>query len=95
MVSTSRVVVSVTVRSLEQLDIQPSERPTQVASATLVMIFIIGYSDLVEGLRRSRGEERDELRAIVVANLWQTLRAFNKVFSNRCAGKEKPKTNLK
>jgi hypothetical protein len=28
-----------------QLDIQPSERPTQVASATLVMIFIIDYPD--------------------------------------------------
>jgi hypothetical protein len=30
--------------SVEQLDIQPSERPTQAASATLVMIFI-GSSD--------------------------------------------------
>ena len=28
-VSTSRVVVSVTVRSVEQLDIQPNERPTK------------------------------------------------------------------
>jgi hypothetical protein len=43
-VSTSRVVVSVTVRSVEQLDIQPSERPTQAASVTLVRIFI-GSSD--------------------------------------------------
>ena len=40
---TSRVVVSVTVRSVEQLDIQPKDRPTQVASATLVMIFIVEY----------------------------------------------------
>ena len=44
-VSTSRVVVSVTVRSVEQLAIQPNERPTQAASATLVMIFIIEYPD--------------------------------------------------
>ena len=43
--ATSRVVVSVTVRSVVQLDIQPSERPTQVARATLVMIFIIDYPD--------------------------------------------------
>jgi hypothetical protein len=40
---TSRVVVSVTVRSVEQLDIQPKDRPTQVASATLVMIFIVEH----------------------------------------------------
>jgi hypothetical protein len=39
--ATSRVVVSVTVRSVVQLYIQPSERPTQVARATLVMIFIV------------------------------------------------------
>ena len=38
---TSRVVVSLTVRSVEQLDIQPSERPTQVANAMFVMIFIM------------------------------------------------------
>ena len=42
---TSRLVVSVTVRSVEQLDIQPNERPTQAASATLVMIFIVEYPD--------------------------------------------------
>jgi hypothetical protein len=37
----SLVVVSVTVRSVEQLDIQPRDSPTQVASATFVMIFIV------------------------------------------------------
>jgi len=42
-VSTSRVVVSVTVRSVLQLDIQPNDRPTQVAKAMLVMIFIVVY----------------------------------------------------
>jgi len=42
-VSTSRVVVSVTVRSVVQLDIHPSDRPTQVARAMLVMIFIFVY----------------------------------------------------
>ena len=34
----------------DRLDIQPSERPTQVASATLVRIFISGYPRfLIEG----------------------------------------------
>jgi len=40
---TSRVVVSVTVRSVEQLDIQPNDRPTHVANATLVIIFMIEH----------------------------------------------------
>jgi hypothetical protein len=40
-VATSRVVVvSLTVRSVEQLDIQPREMPTQAAKVMFVRIFI-------------------------------------------------------
>jgi len=53
-VSTSRVVVVSTVCSVEQLDIQPRERPTQVAKATLVRIFIYDLASFkkVEGMRQ-------------------------------------------
>jgi hypothetical protein len=37
---TSRVVALAAMAAAEWLDIKPSERPTQVASATLVRIFI-------------------------------------------------------
>jgi len=46
-VATSRVVVvSLTVCSVEQLVIQPRERPTQAAKVTLVRIFIKALSFL-------------------------------------------------
>jgi hypothetical protein len=40
---TSRVVALAATRLVEWLDIKASERPRQVATVTLVRIFIIGY----------------------------------------------------
>jgi hypothetical protein len=84
---TSRVVVSLTVRSVEQLDIQPSERPTQVANAMFVMIFIMNTPVVNRRVApEPTREERDGLGVYAATGAWRTLRAILEYSSNHRAG---------
>ena len=68
-VSTSRVVVVSTVRSLEQLDIHPSERPTQAARAMLVRIFICGPPVLIKSKGYARAAGKNRISRVMLAAL--------------------------
>ena len=78
-------------RLVEWLDIKASERPRQVATVTLVRIFIIGHPLLVEGLRQNRGGRTDEW-VLCGRKPWRTLQNYPEgKLCNRCADSRKRK----
>ena len=82
---TSRVVALAAMRLVEWLDIKASERPRQVATVTLVRIFIIGVP-AVSGRVAPESRGRTDEWVLCGRKLWRTLQNYPEgKLCNRCA----------